>query len=106
MASREIKNKILKHLSAGADTWSSTVAKVSAEVGSELFTEQAMKSLVEDGEIEQEPASVATLPKYQAPGAGEGKYAGFNERRLKQYPEESGVYEKPNDEPLTPKRAV
>lgn len=76
-----IRAAIKKHLSAQTDSWASTVSKVSAEVGmGPIFVENDMKAMIEDGEII--PIGDTSVPQYQAPGASEGKYSGFNQKRL------------------------
>lgn len=81
MASEHIKRKILKHLSATADSWASTVEKVSKELGAgSLFVEDAMRDLVEKKQVVR--ASDGSIPTYQAPGNVDGKYSGFNDKRL------------------------
>ena len=78
--SNAIKGRIMKHLAASSDSWSHTVTKVSEEVGSQFFTEQAMKALVEGGQVER---------------MSDGKY----KSRLDKWPTKI-------DEPLTPEKAV
>lgn len=106
--SHQIKFTILKHLSENPDTWSSTVSKVCAEINmGQLFVEKAMKDLVDRGELKR--CSDGTVPTYQAPGASEGKYAGFNDKRLEgmENPTTSGGFEPdPRKESLTPYRSV
>lgn len=91
MASDATRFKILKHLSAGADTFASIVEKVTPEVGSQFFAEQALKQMIDSGEVVR--ASDGSVPKYQAPGAAEGKYADYNDKRLHQWPKKGGPYD-------------
>lgn len=102
-----IKEKILKHLSANPDSWSSTVAKVCSEtMAGQMFVEKAMKELVEEGKLKR--MNDSNIPQYQAPGAAEGKYADFNTKRLEgmEHPTTSGGYEKdPRKTPLNPDTA-
>jgi hypothetical protein len=107
MASLEIKKKILKHLSAKNDTWASTVAHVSQELGAGTMpVEEAMKDMVEKQEIER--TGYGRVPTYQPGGAVEGKYSGFNQRRLEMenVTKTETFEENPELDPLSPYKAV
>jgi hypothetical protein len=81
MASSAIKATIMKHLSSKEDSWGSTVACVCKEMGvGERFVEEAMKELVERGELKRMSAS--GNPMYAAPGHIDGKYKPFTEKRM------------------------
>lgn len=104
----DIKKKILKHLSAQPDSWSSTISKVCTEtMAGRMFVEKAMKEMVESREIER--CSDGNIPQYQAPGAAEGKYADFNTKRLEGMENpttSSGFEDDPRKKTLSPDTAV
>lgn len=71
-------------------------------MGSQFFVEQAMKEMVESGEIKR-----MNDGQYMPGGNIDGKYDSPNEKRLDQWPKKGGPYSyQPDKEPLTPKKAV
>jgi hypothetical protein len=76
-----LKVSIMKHLSAKADTWASTVEKVKEETGAgPLFVERAMKDLVECRHLKR--LDQGGMPTYTPAGKIDGKYSPYNQKRL------------------------
>lgn len=90
MASDALRHKILSHLSAsGGDSWNGIVKKLSEEVGSQFFVEQALKQMIDSKEVLR--ATMRGRVMYKA--------------RMEQWPKKSGPYSyDPDKEPLTPKK--
>jgi len=88
MASDATRHKILKHLSAQTDSWTGIVQKVSPEVGSQFFVEQALKEMIESGEVKR-----MNDGQYMPGGNVDGKYDPYTEKRMHQWPKKGGPYD-------------
>ena len=94
----EIKQELLLRLDAAPAAWSTACADVARKLDvNQAYVEKAMGELVREGKIAREQ-NARGLPKYAvlngSPGAVEGKYRPFTERRLDaEAPSKSGTFE-------------
>lgn len=106
MASTYIKSAIVKYLKDnGASRWGSIVEDVCKTTGmGSKFVEEALCDMVEIKELSR--FSDGGMPKYQAPGDVQGKYADYNDKRL-EGPTTSGTFEDdPNKRDINGPKAV